>query len=67
MSANRMIQRASPIPPVKRAEPNANSTFTPETIRSLMPHNASQVNKARQELNLTGQGVFVGIIDSGNV
>ncbi|KAL9542274.1 hypothetical protein PS6_009883 [Mucor atramentarius] len=65
MSANRMIQRASPIPPVKRAEPNANSTFTPETIRSLMPHNASQVNKARQELNLTGQGVFVGIIDSG--
>ncbi|KAG1082093.1 hypothetical protein G6F42_022703 [Rhizopus arrhizus] len=65
MSANRMIQRASPIPPVKRAEPNANSTFTPETIKSLMPHNASQVNKVRQELNLTGQGVFVGIIDSG--
>ncbi|KAL9544843.1 hypothetical protein MBANPS3_007427 [Mucor bainieri] len=65
MSANRMIQRASPLPPTKMAEPNSNSTFTPETIRSLMPHNASQVNKVRQELNLTGQGVFIGIIDSG--
>lgn len=67
MSANRMIQRASPIPPIKRAEPNSNSTITPDMIRSLMPHNASQVSKARQELNLTGQGVFVGIIDSGSV
>ncbi|KAL0145538.1 peptidase S8/S53 domain-containing protein, partial [Mucor lusitanicus] len=65
MSANRMIQRASPIPPIERAKPSSDSIFTPETIRSLMPHNASQVNKARQELNLTGQGVFVGIIDSG--
>ncbi|KAK4517872.1 uncharacterized protein ATC70_001220 [Mucor velutinosus] len=65
MSANRMIQRASPIPPITRAEPDSNSIFTPETIRSLMPHNTSQVRRARQELHLTGQGVFVGIIDSG--
>lgn len=65
MSVNRMIKRASPIPAVKKAQPEKSSSLTPETIKSLMPHNISQVNRARQELNLTGQGVFIGIIDSG--
>lgn len=39
--------------------------LTAEQIDFVSPHRLSQVDRAHNELNLTGEGLFIGIIDSG--
>ncbi|KAI8974664.1 peptidase S8/S53 domain-containing protein [Pilobolus umbonatus] len=49
----------------KRAAPS-NGQFNNITETKLMlPHKLTQVDRVHKELNVTGQGVLVGIIDSG--
>lgn len=39
--------------------------LSPDSIEKLLPHEIHQVDRVRKELGLTGNGIFVGIIDSG--
>lgn len=42
-----------------------NYGLSPNSIEKILPHEIHQVDRARKELNLTGEGIFVGIIDTG--
>ncbi|KAF7727613.1 hypothetical protein EC973_007374 [Apophysomyces ossiformis] len=48
------------------AEPmGINNQVSPETVRTLLPHNLTQVDRVHEELKLTGKGVLICILDSG--
>ncbi|KAG0166990.1 hypothetical protein DFQ29_000695, partial [Apophysomyces sp. BC1021] len=57
-------------PNTKAAHPSAsllniNNDVDMQTVRTLLPHNMTQVDRVHQELKLTGKGVLLCILDSG--
>jgi hypothetical protein len=64
VSPNRIIQRAHTIS-LQDDHLISNQTISSEWVKKLLPHRSSQVNKVHQELNLTGEGIFIGVIDTG--
>ncbi|KAG0165508.1 hypothetical protein DFQ28_000399 [Apophysomyces sp. BC1034] len=42
-----------------------NEEVEPATVKKLLPHSLTQVDRVHQELNITGKGVLLCIIDSG--
>lgn len=72
----KLVASISPIKAIKRAEYITPSmevvmakklqNLTSEQVNLLSPHRLSQVDKVHNELNLDGEGLFVGVIDSGN-
>jgi hypothetical protein len=59
VSPNRVIQNQA-------ASITVPQKLSPDDVLKILPHELHQVDRARKELGLTGKGIFVGIIDSGN-
>lgn len=67
ISPNTIIERRRTIPrQVDQLQNTSGSpTLSRDWVQKLLPHSSSQVDKVHQELNLTGEGIFIGIIDDG--
>ncbi|KAI8066214.1 peptidase S8/S53 domain-containing protein [Gilbertella persicaria] len=63
ISPNKMIQLPAFVPQAPNGSQGA--TLSADMVKSLLPHEFSQVNRVRRELNLTGEGILVGLIDTG--
>lgn len=63
VSPNRIVNRSRI--PSNHAVHASNTTISREWVKKLLPHQFSQVDKVHQELNLTGEGIFIGVIDGG--
>ncbi|GAA5800629.1 hypothetical protein HPULCUR_006065 [Helicostylum pulchrum] len=60
------VKSISPIQIIHRADSTpALHNLTPVQVGLVSPHRLSQVDKIHHELKLTGQGIFIGLIDTG--
>lgn len=62
------VKSISPIQIIHRADSTpALHNLTPVQVGLVSPHRLSQVDKIHHELKLTGQGIFIGLIDTGTL
>jgi hypothetical protein len=66
ISSIRAIQRTEFVAPsMEVASAEKLHNLTAEQVNLLSPHRLSQVDKVHEELSLNGEGLFIGVIDSG--